>query len=211
MSNTVEPMSEGIRRQRRSLIITSLILSFMKYGGITFKKISLYGSEITLSNVSAIYVFLWIMWFYFMIRYYQYFKQEGVAKIKSSLHNALTEICRHKIKAIVQSTYPNEKGSDQRFDYNILVSEKLNWYTIKYSGKEHLGHDSSGQEKTRDFEMNINLWSLWKEIFISYYQVFVNQSVILDYVIPLVVAPSAFIYCNLGDWHGSILNLFFFK
>ncbi len=207
MKNTVEPMSEGIRRQRRSLIITSLILSFMKYGGITIKKISVLGVEILLSNISALYVFIWLIWFYFLIRYYQYFMQEGVPKMTISFQTMLTEICRAKIKALVKAEHPRVQGSSQQFDYNIL--KKSNWYTINYVGQEL--KEADVYNASNPFEMDIKLWSLWKEILISYYQVFVNKSVMTDYILPLLIAAFAFIYSNLGNWPGNIFNIFFTK
>ena len=203
MKIKIDPMTEDLRRQRRNLMVVSFILCFMKYGGIVITKTTLFGTEIQFANISAIYLALWLIWLYFCMRYYQYFMQEGVWKIRFSLNDMLTEKCRGKIKSLVTAKHPDAQGSSQMFDYNIL--KKVNWYSILFIGQEPIKNDVYDQSKK--FEMNIPIWLLWKEIMKSYYHVFFNQSIMTDYVFPVLFALFTFTYCNLGNWDGKILNL----
>ena len=58
MKIKIDPMTEDLRRQRRNLMVVSFILCFMKYGGIVITKTTLFGTEIQIVNISAIYLAL---------------------------------------------------------------------------------------------------------------------------------------------------------
>ena len=208
MRNDIKPMSEHLHRQRRGLIVTSVILCFMKYGGITINRISILGIEIQFANIHALYLFIWIIWLYFLIRYYQFFMQEGLMNIKLSYWDKFRELSRTKITKIVKDIYPRSVGG---FDsYNWYNLEKINWRIRRYSGIEKIKKDPYANTEQFVFAMDISLFSLWKEILKSYYHVIVNRTVITDYVLPLAVAAFVFIYCNfIGDWTGSIINISF--
>lgn len=198
-------MSEDLRRQRRNLLGISLILCFIKYGGISINKISVFGVEILFSNISAIFLALWLIWFYFAFRYYQYFRQEGVRKLNISYVDMMNNKCREKLKKIVTSDHPNlVKGNRQQFDYNILIMKKLNWHTIVFQGQ-----DKTNDQENVEFEMHIKMWSLWKEVLTSFYQLMVNQSIVSDYIFPIAFAIFTIIYCNLNDWPGRISKIFY--
>jgi hypothetical protein len=177
----------------------------MKYGGITSNKISIMGVEIKFDNISVLYVFIWLIWVYFLIRYYQYFRQEGGSEISESLANMLTDICRPEIEKIIREAHPQAIERNHPFDYNSL--SKVNWYTRRYSGEEKADKPPYYDE-TNPFEVDINLFSLWKQILKSYYHIIINRSVITDYILPLALAVFAFIYCNFfGNWTGSVFNI----
>lgn len=204
MSNEIKPMSEHLHRQRRGLIVTSVILCFMKYGGITINKISVLGVEILFANIHALYLFIWIIWLYFLIRYYQYFMQEGLTQIKSSYWNKFSELSRTKITKVVKAFHPRSSGGYD--SYNWYNLEKVNWYTRGYSGEERISEDLYGDGQA--FQIDISLFSLCKEILHSYYHIIVNRSVITDYILPLALAVFTFIDCNFfGNWIGYIFNI----
>ena len=201
----IDPMSEDIRRQRRSIIITSLILCLMKYGGIIIQKTTILGSEIKFGNPEVIYLLLWIMWLYFFIRYYQYFMQEGLRKIKITLNSLLTENCRGKIAQIVLDAHAKAQGSSQMYDYNIL--KKKNFFKILFSGVEAIEPDGMGGEISKAFEMEISLWALKNEVMKSLYTAFFNQSIFTDYIFPIVFALFSLIYCISSEWPGNLINV----
>jgi hypothetical protein len=199
-------MSEDLRRQRRNLILTSFILWFMKYGGINISKTTILGVEVTFSNSAAIFLGFWLMWIYFAVRYYQYFMQEAVPKIAASFKDLITVNCRPKIKSIVISKYPRAEQliSDNEYDYSRL--QKSNWRTIRFVGSQILEGDSFGKLET--FAMDISLWELKKGILSSCVTLILNQSTITDYVFPMLLGLYTLIYCNIGNWPGSLRNIF---
>lgn len=195
-------MTEDLRRQRRNLLIVSLLLCFVKYGGITINRISILGVEVYFSNISAIFLALWLIWFYFAFRYYQYFMQEGVAKINKSFIGTMNIKCKRRLEIIVSAKHPNYYKSNQQFDYNVLCMRKPNWYTIFIHGHERLPNSDNNE-----FRMYIKFWSLWKELLSSILHMTINQSVISDFLLPLILALFTIVYCNINDWPGRIANL----
>jgi hypothetical protein len=65
----------GFGRERRNLLITSFILFFYHASGIRIDKINALGNEVTITDAYWVPVALWVLWFYFGLRYYQYFRE----------------------------------------------------------------------------------------------------------------------------------------
>ena len=105
----VPEMSEGLRRQRRNVLLLSGVLWFMKYGGLTVTKARLLGIELELQEPSAIYVALWVAWAYFLVRYYQYFRQEAVMALMMNLNHCRTNYCMPVVRQIVAENYGTGK------------------------------------------------------------------------------------------------------
>ncbi len=75
-------MSEGLVRQRRNLISVSCILIFLKFAGVEISKLTFLGMDFgKLGNPSALYLVIWVFYWYFLSRYYQYFSQEGRGRL----------------------------------------------------------------------------------------------------------------------------------
>jgi len=70
-------MSEGFLRQRRNLIITSLILLIIDYGGIVIEKISFVGVFVKLNDPDTLKTILAMFSIYFFIRYIQYYSHNS--------------------------------------------------------------------------------------------------------------------------------------
>ena len=202
MDIPIDPMSEDLRRQRRNLILTCFVLCFMKYGGIQITKTSVLGAEVQFNNASAIFFGIWLIWIYFVIRYYQYFMQEGLRKIYFSWLTIATEKIKPILKSIVKSEHPTVQETDQLFDYNILILKKHDWKYIIFNGNEPLNG------RFEDFEMMISLWKLRIGIIKSLGYMIFNKSVITDYLFPILFALFTVVYCNLGDWPGTLIRVF---
>lgn len=203
----IDPMSEDLRRQRRNIILISFILCFMKYGGIQITKTSVLGAEVQFNNASAIFFGIWLIWIYFLIRYYQYFMQEGLRNIMISLTDNLTDKCRPVLKSVVKSEHPEVQIGSQTFDYN--VHKKKNWYTIEFIATEpkHTKGHINGFDPIQ-FNMLISFWKLRTGIIKSWIKLIFNQSVMTDYLFPILFALFTVIYCNIGNWPGALKNVF---
>lgn len=68
---------DGFVRQRRNLIIMSLVVLFSELAGLKIEKISIFGNEATIGKPELVTITLWIFLFYWLIRYYQYFHEIG--------------------------------------------------------------------------------------------------------------------------------------
>jgi len=77
--------SEGLLRQRRNLIVSSIVFLLVCLGGARIGAISIGVGTISFDRPSVIYVGLWIVEIYFLIRYLQYLGSEEQL-IKNAVH-----------------------------------------------------------------------------------------------------------------------------
>ncbi len=72
-----DPMSADLLRQRRNLLITSLALTAIDLAGAKLKQdVSVLGASLEFSNPERIVWGAWILWAYFLMRYWQYLNEE---------------------------------------------------------------------------------------------------------------------------------------
>lgn len=62
------------KRQRRNLIIISLVVLFAELSGIEVKKVNVFGNEVLVDNPELVNLTIWIALFYWFLRYYVYFR-----------------------------------------------------------------------------------------------------------------------------------------
>lgn len=65
-------MQEFFNRQRRNLVLMSVLVLFVNVTGAELSKINLLGNEVTLRNPDSLPFYLAIILGYFLIRYFQY-------------------------------------------------------------------------------------------------------------------------------------------
>ncbi len=69
-----DAVSAGLNRQRRSLMIVSLALLFYESAGLVVEQINVLGNTVKVQNPEKATLLLWGAWGYFLLRYYQYFR-----------------------------------------------------------------------------------------------------------------------------------------
>lgn len=188
-------MGEGLLRQRRNLIITSILLLVMKYGGVTFTKFSFVGFDIQFKNPNVLILSIWIAFAYFLYRYYQYFSDEGINKLQSVFIRAFENKCAPIIRNLVTEKFPNNNNNTVSYSYDAL--KKNSWV---YKGYTINGFSTS-------FELPIGQWQLWKGIVSAIIDSIFRNSVVTDYLLPLLIACFVLYYCGVDDWSGSFLRL----
>lgn len=67
----------GFIRQRRNLIIISLVLLFTQYAELTVRHLSVFGNIIEIGQPVALPAVLWVAWGYWLLRYYTYYHDLG--------------------------------------------------------------------------------------------------------------------------------------
>lgn len=78
-------MSPDLLRQRRNLVVISAVLLIFDFAQVKISKVSVLGTELLVGNPQTLMVCAWLLWAYFLLRYYQYWRQESKGEIKSSL------------------------------------------------------------------------------------------------------------------------------
>ncbi len=97
MSDEKDDIRSGFVRQRRNLIVTSLVLLFALIHQVQpIQTINLPGAPINFGHAVAVEPYLWIMFWYFAWRYYVYFRDIGDKGFKGPLHIRLNRLAyRH--------------------------------------------------------------------------------------------------------------------
>jgi len=69
-------MNEAFIRQRRNLLLTSIIVFLINFAGIEIgEQTTIFGTRFTVNNPIVIYISSWIILFYFLLRYIQYYNE----------------------------------------------------------------------------------------------------------------------------------------
>jgi hypothetical protein len=85
--------SEGFVRQRRNLMLSSLILLFSEVTELTVEKLTLFGTELLIGKPQAVTMALWIATLYWALRYYQYSRAEYRGVLRQTVREHIHRIC----------------------------------------------------------------------------------------------------------------------
>lgn len=107
-------MSDDIRagfiRQRRNLIAISLVLLFAQVAGITLEQVNLFGTEFRIANPTAVDIALWIAWFYWLWRYYVYYRDLGDKGFQSAQYERLLTVIAEKANELLRAEIAGKKN-----------------------------------------------------------------------------------------------------
>jgi len=98
MNENKEKNLVRFERQRKNLMITSLLMMIYVWIGFELNKLNVLGNEITINNSGSVEIILWIVFAYFLIRYLQYFLVIEKTELSSMYHVLMDK--HIKIRAI---------------------------------------------------------------------------------------------------------------
>ncbi len=110
-------MTEDLRRQRRNLLVVSGLLWFKKLAGLTVASVSVLGTSFNLDRPDAIAVALWLLWVYAVIRYAQYFWEDGWPRLTQAREAYSMERFPKELVPFVKAQSEQAQGS---FSYKAL-------------------------------------------------------------------------------------------
>jgi hypothetical protein len=70
-------MNADLLRQRRNLILVCTALIMFEFAKVSIAKVSILGTELVVGDARVLHIFAWVVWAYFLLRYYQYLMLEG--------------------------------------------------------------------------------------------------------------------------------------
>lgn len=121
-------MNADLLRQRRNLIGISSVLLVFDFANVQVAKVSLLGTELLIGNARVLAICAWLVWFYFLVRYYQYFRAEPNRSIRDSFKQRLDKYIRsyHAVK--------DQDELGQLLEYKIcrVRFAKWNYVSRKY-------------------------------------------------------------------------------
>lgn len=191
ISNTppATTMSDHLLRQRRNLIIVCGILWFNKYARVTLPtSIDFSGAHLVIGNSGALLNTLWLVFAYFLYRYFQYFYTEGMASLRAARDEALEKKCAPIIRAKVDEAYPKER-----------IEHYSGYKQLKSNGWIYDGQTMGGGLTLYPITGPVIKRSmLWREIAQAYFQTFIVNNAGTDYILPFLLAAFVVLYYSWG-------------
>ncbi|WP_313603720.1 hypothetical protein [Comamonas jiangduensis] len=164
-------MSADLLRQRRNLLVTSLVLVAINLAGATLKReVSVMGASLEFSHPERIVWGIWILWGYFLVRYCQYLNEEN----DLGIHKKMSEW--------IMARLPFDE-SDYEFNYWITWHYLFFWSLI-FQEKRYAENDQWSTSQLGPQNLFIKTsWALQ-----ALCSVATKTPRFTDYVMPLLVA-----------------------
>lgn len=173
-------MDSGLLRQRRNLISISSVLIVYDFAEIKIKQVGWMGTSIEVGNPTALSLIVWIVWFYFFLRYYQYWASEKDANVLRDLYELVQsrafKYCSNKYK------FTNNRGWDGSLS---LVRERFFKWRMEKTDFE-VGR---GAFISECFNVPIALLMWWS--IRTFFVYCFNKKHMSEHVLPFVLAICA--------------------
>lgn len=96
----------GFVRERRNLLLISIGLLAFQATGATLSKLELFGNSIDLRSPLSIALPLWVIWGYFLLRFYQYYRDLGNKGFRDTMLERAFKVGQAEAKRL----YERESG-----------------------------------------------------------------------------------------------------
>jgi len=189
-------MNEGLMRQRRNLMITSAVLWVLAYGDVSIDSVTAAGISVKLVRPNAFLLALWAAFWYFLIRYYQYFSTHA--------QPILQELFASTVRQIVNDlAYRAIKG---RFGGLGSFSRQIpSFADVLVRRKEIHVYARPGERLPVAFRLE--RLSIMCMVISRLFRVGVSSTYLSDYLLPFVFSLSVLGYAASADWNGGYSQL----
>ena len=211
-------LRESFRRQRRNLLIISLVLLYAEVSDLTIKQLSFLGNTLEIGKPTTVIFALWVGWAYWLWRYYSYHHDLKIAPVRETFRQQLTfHLHQITLRLAYDELAKNGKLIENTpFEKCQLYNPREKSASLKgcvYDGKliePLLTKDQFGamQQREHDIEVTIPLFSVWRtKLRISSFIVF-STHLFSEYVLPYFVASTPAVYwvaVNGRSWITSLV------
>jgi hypothetical protein len=159
------------------------VLIFSKYAGVETSTLTIFNISFNeLKNPDAVIYSLYLVFLYFLVRYYQFFSQEGYKEIKNAFAIEINDVFRRKV---YQITLKEGAGS------SYVLEEDDRWaFQVFVSGGDGLGGESEREKKRFKLSKNMII-----RIYIrSIAHITTSTSMVTDYIFPIFLGIATIFY-----------------
>ncbi len=196
---------EGFVRQRRNLIVVSVLLLFADALAFRFSEINILGNRVELAEPVRITPFLWAVWIYFLLRYWQAFREHGsesfAAFVKGYVGGSATNYALDQAQMRLQTTpnvLRNENGPMVGID--DLPRRGLNARArLTYQVQD--GQGAARREMDLPISKVVILWFYIRGALVATF----NRSIVSEKYLPFVFAFAPLVYTLYSWWNGGSL------
>ena len=197
-------LRDGFVRQRRNLIISSLVLTFAQASGLTITKLNIFGNEFDLAHPYSVITALWIATWYWAIRYYQYFTELKPLGIKSTylekFQSYIPSIALNKLKEkhphllSPPADAPNASVRIELMDY-VCYERRENYERATLATIVTVqAKDFESVQEIGPIEIITMTKHLYKQKALSIFHVFFNTTKFTEYILPFLIFLLALLY-----------------
>ncbi len=173
-------MSEYLIRQRRNLLALSSFLIVFNFADVSIAKVSLLGTELLIGDPAKLKIFIWTIWSYFLLRYYQYWKDEPDTGLIKTFKNRF-EIYGKKFRQ--RDHIQDRLGSTAQYNLN-----RKGLFTWHYSAM--ILNPALGQYEAKD-DIQIPFIKIYIWYLKSFLYVCIKTPRVSEYVFPFILAAIA--------------------
>lgn len=164
-------------------MLVSCLLIIFDFAQVKVAQINLLGTNLLIGNPEVLEVIIWFLWAYFLLRYYQFFKEENDLMIFSTFTNHFKELAKNF--AMDQAI---KHGS--KYEFANLFAENTGF--LKWEIKNSSYNPAEGNVLTSVTGVipcyRVIIWHLK-----SFIHLFLNTSKITEHLVPFIVAFMALI------------------
>jgi|SRR6478736_149551 len=216
--------SQDLRLHRKYILVLCFILVFLKYGGVKVEQVSFLGTSFSFENSHAIFLGLWIILFYSIFRYYQFFRHESWGHVQSEFRTIQDRVYHKKfMKLLRKAALPRILASDSirakahyhgdpRYFSGLkkgVFSRRYNFQvpTVEFDVDDRKD-DLRIYTENVAFEYHLLKHFWWQTIRASWHYTF-NTPFFFEFLFPFLLLAGTIIYCGFTNWEGSLIHLFF--
>lgn len=196
MADVSDAIREGFVRQRRNLIGMSVILVLYEKLEIVIDSISILGNTARINDPSRVTLLLWIAWGYFLIRYYQYFRDTPDKGFSTSYHSRLHALARRVAQSKFRREFiPTEKFDDVKGPLDFRFGDITVWSAYPHYWDLEMNVDVSYRTETGVANHSLHGCKInlsWKDLAIpkvrSLLHVALNTRLVSEYLLPFFIA-----------------------
>ncbi len=181
------------QRQRRNLIIISLVLSFVELSGIEIKEINLFGNKLLIDNPEWVNRALWIGLFYWGYRYYTYFLKQDTG-FKDEFSGRMNKrIIKQAVNKVLKDPELKDKISEEKKNKmkkapigdHIFVCDNISKSFVRVNT---FNIDGKGIFITKDTKVSV-LFNYWIAVK-SMVNLLFNTPFFSEYILPFLLFTS---------------------
>ena len=182
-------MNTNLLRQRRNVISLSSGLLLFDFAKVTITNVSVMGTELLVGDVKVLIYFAWMLWGYFLLRYYQYLRVETDLGISATFKSQFDGQAR---------AYVFQELGREWFSGNVEFKRHgIRW---AYSVKEYIpGTDSNSEVEGGPLPIYKAVWWLLTSI----YYVTVHTPKATDHILPFMLAIAAAVVSGIRVIQGG--------
>ena len=202
-------LSDGLLKQRRNLLVTSLLLLFLQQSGATIEGLSVAGTSLKFSNPKAIYQGLWLLFFYFNLRYFQHYLDEGHIKFNSVWDSKFSKNARERAEVYVKKKVVESGITGEIDGLPDHALRQIPWFKWQVDRGHIVRRDKVGGQDFFKHDINIPFRILWKPVIKTCCQTVMFSSSFTEYAVPFLLSAITLGACSFSEWNGSLLKLLF--